>query len=229
MAKKIFKVLSVGGSIIVPPSGFDINFLKKFRDLILRRVQAGDKFVLVVGGGATCRNYQTAAKAVRPLTDIELDWLGIKTTWFNAEFIRLIFGKHAHKEVVTNPTNKLITNKPIIVAGGWKPGRSTDYDAVLLAKNLAAETVFNLSNVNFVYDKDPNKFNDARKITKTTWSEFRKIIGDKWMPGAQCLFDPKAAKLAQKLNLKVVFVKGDNLPLVDRVLNGGDKNCSVIF
>ena len=201
----MYKILSVGGSIIIPKTGFDIAFLKKFRELILARVKKGDKFILVIGGGATCRQYQAALKSVANVSNEELDWLGIYTTWYNAEFVRLMFGKYAYKEVIKNPTKKLITNNPIIVCGGWKPGCSTDKDAVLLAKAYGAKIVANLSNVDFVYDKDPNKFSGAKKLEKLSWSEFRKIVGDKWVPGKNVPFDPQAAGLAQKLKLKVVF------------------------
>ncbi|MFA7653691.1 MAG: UMP kinase [Candidatus Magasanikbacteria bacterium] len=218
-----YKILSVGGSIIIPKTGFDIEFLKKFRELILARVKKGDKFILIIGGGATCRNYQAAAKAVAGLNNEELDWLGIQTTWFNGGFVKSLFGKLAHSEVIKNPTKKIKTSKPIIIAGGWKPGCSTDNDAVLLAKAYRAKTVANLSNIDFVYDKDPNKFYDAKKIEKISWVEFRKIVGDKWVAGANVPFDPKAAKLAQKLKLKVVFVKGTDLGEVKKMLN--DEAC----
>ena len=52
------KILSVGGSIIIPKTGFDIDFLKKFRRMILNRVKKGEKFILVIGGGATCRVFK---------------------------------------------------------------------------------------------------------------------------------------------------------------------------
>ena len=45
-----YRVISIGGSIIIPPEGFNIEFLKKFRELILNRVKKGEKFILVVGG-----------------------------------------------------------------------------------------------------------------------------------------------------------------------------------
>jgi len=215
-----YQILSVGGSIIIPSSGFDIEFLKKFRALILNRVKKGEKFVLVVGGGATCRNYQGAAKAVAGLKNVDLDWLGIFGTHFNAEFVRALFGKYAHSEVIKNPTKKIKTDKPIIVSGGWKPGCSTDYDAVLLAKMFGAKVVVNLSNIDFVYTKDPKIFPQAQKIERAIWKEFLKIIGDKWVPGANLPFDPKAAKEAQKLKLKVIFVKGTDLNEVKKVLEG---------
>jgi len=223
-----YKILSVGGSIVIPKTGFDIEFLKKFRELILARVKKGDKFILVVGGGATCRQYQAALKSVADVSNEELDWLGIYTTWYNAEFVRLMFGKLAHHEVIKNPTKKVKTSKPIIIAGGWKPGCSTDNDAVLLAKAYGAKTVANLSNIDFVYDKDPNKFSDAKKLEKISWAEFRKIVGDKWVAGANVPFDPAAAKLAQKLKLKVVFIKGTDLSAVRNVLENKEVKGTVI-
>jgi len=223
-----YKILSVGGSIIIPKTGFDTEFLEKFRDLILSRVKKGDKLILMIGGGATCRAYQAAAKAVADLSAVELDWLGIETTWYNGEFVKSLFGKMAHSEVIKNPTKKVKTSKSIIIAGGWKPGCSTDKDAVLLAKAYGAKTEANLSNIDFVYDKDPNRFADAKKIEKLSWGQFRKIVGDKWVPGTNVPFDPEAAKLAQKLKLKVVFVKGTDLGEVEKVLAGQEARGTVI-
>ncbi|MBI4993235.1 MAG: hypothetical protein HZC26_03850 [Candidatus Magasanikbacteria bacterium] len=135
-----YKIISVGGSIIIPKTGFDVGFLKKFRQLILLRVRKGDKFVLVVGGGATCRAYQNALTQVIKLPNRQLHWLGIFTTWFNAEFVRLLFpGKYVYESVIKNPSQKIVTDKSIIIAGGWKPGFSTDTDSVLLAKQFGAQ------------------------------------------------------------------------------------------
>ena len=214
------KILSVGGSIIIPPTGFDIEFLKKFRELILSEVKKGIKFILVIGGGATCRQYQKAASEVTSLTNTDLDWLGIKTTIFNAEFVKLLFKDVASQEVLTNPTKKVKTNKPIIVAAGWKPGCSTDNDAVLLAKTYGASEVINLSNVDYVYDSDPRQNPGAQNLEHVSWKEFRKIIGDKWTPGANVPFDPVAAKLAEKLQLTVKFVKGTELAQVQKAIVG---------
>ena len=147
----MYKIISVGGSIIIPKTGFDINFLKKFRALILSRVKKGEKFILVIGGGATCRNYQHALKSVIKASNTELDWLGIYATWFNAEFVRLLFGKYAHFEVIKNPIDrkilKQVQDDKIIVTGGWQPGCSTYKDAVLLAQNFGAKELINLSNI----------------------------------------------------------------------------------
>lgn len=217
-----YKILSVGGSIIIPKTGFDVGFLKKFRALILSRVKKGDKFVLVVGGGATCRVYQNALTEVVRLPNRELHWLGVYSTWFNAEFVKLLFaGKYVYKDVIKNPTDKLIINKPIIIAAGWKPGFSTDTDSILLAKQFGAKEVINLSNIDYVFDKDPNKFANAKKIEKINWKDFRKnIVGYKWLPGKNSPFDPIASGLAKKLGLKVIIMNGRNLTEVKNALEG---------
>src|SRR3989339_1738526 len=206
------KILSVGGSIIIPKTGFDVAFLKKFRKMILDEVKKGQKFILIIGGGITARNYQTALRETVIASDTDLDWMGISATIINANFVRLMFGDMAYKEVITNPTKKVKTNKAIIVAAGYKPGCSTDYDAVLFAKTYGAKELFNLSNIEYIYDKDPKKFPDAKIIENIDWKTFRKeIVGDIWQPGKSAPFDPVASRAAEKLKLKVSILQGTNL------------------
>jgi uridylate kinase len=218
-----WKILSVGGSIIIPPTGFDTDFLKKFRDLILSQTKKGQKFILVIGGGGTARNYQAAAESVAGLSNDALDWVGIYTTQLNAQFVRMLFGADAHAEIISNPTKKMSTKKSIIIGAGWKPGQSTDAVAVALAKTFGAEEVINLSNIDYVYTADPKTNPNATKLENIGWKELRKIIGDTWTPGANVPFDPIAAKTAQKLKLKVSFVKGTDLVEVTKVVQG--KKC----
>ncbi|MFA5061880.1 MAG: UMP kinase [Patescibacteria group bacterium] len=219
MVKPEVKVISIGGSIIIPKTGFDIEFLKKFREMIIARVKTGERFILVVGGGSTCRAYQAAAKSVVDLSGVDLDWLGIAATHFNAQFVKLLFGDLAYPQIVDNPTKKIKTNKPIIVAGGWQPGCSTDRDAVLLAKTYGAKEVINASNIDFVYTADPKKDPSAKPIPKMTWPQMQKIVGEMWSPGANLPFDPLATKEAGKLKLKVSFVKGTDLKTFANILN----------
>ena len=218
---KEWKIISVGGSIIIPQTGFDIKFLKKFRRFILDRVKNGERLILVVGGGDTERRYQQALQAVANFRNEESEWMGIHALKVNAHFVRLLFRKQAYAEIVANPTKRVRTNKSIMVAAGWKPGHSTDYDAVLLARTYGVKEVVNLSNIEYVYDKDPNKFLNAKKIKTMDWKTFRReIVGNKWLPGKHVPFDPVASQLAQKLRLTVSILKGTNLAELRKALDG---------
>lgn len=216
--------MSVGGSIIIPKTGFNIPFLKKFKKMIVNEVHKGTQFILVIGGGATCREYQQAVSQVSDVSHHDLDWLGIHSTRFNAEFVKYMFQDLAYKDIQIDPKQKVRTNKPIIIAGGEKPGQSTDMVAVTYAETYGASDVINLSNIAYVYDKDPKKSKDAVKIEEIDWESFRRdIVGTKWKPGSNVPFDPTASAAAQRLNLRVTIMDGTNLREVKKALK--EKTC----
>ena len=203
-------ILSLGGSIIVPDE-IDVSFLKKFRKIILDYTKKGHRVAIIAGGGRTCRKYNTAAgKIVKPKA-MDLDWIGITATMINAELVRTIFSDYAYPKIVTNPTAKIKTKKKIVVGSGWQPGCSSDKDAILLAKNLGIKTVVNLTNIDYVFDKDPKKFKDAKPIKKMSWKRMQGIVGTKWIPGSNLPFDPVASTAARKAGLKVVIMRGTDL------------------
>ena len=209
MKDKLF-VISLGGSLIVPDQ-IDSDFLKNFKKLIDSFLKKGCKFVIISGGGKTCRNYVQAAKNVLKLSDDDCDWLGIHSTRLNAHLLRTIFYKNASPVIVTHPLEKFVFNGQILIAAGWKPGRSTDYIAVMLAKKLKAKKIINLSNIDYAYDKDPRKHKDAKPIMEASWKEFRKILPKKWSPASNSPFDPVASAEAEKSKLEVVIMNGKNL------------------
>lgn len=204
-------VISLGGSLVSTDNGVDWRFLKQFKELILKKAGGGFKIYLTVGGGRICRHYQeTAGKIVRAKKE-ELDWLGIHASRLNGYLVRLIFGDKAHPEVIKNPAIPLLTGKKIVVAGGWKPGWSTNYVAVMIAQEYKIKTIINLSNIDYVYNKDPHKYRDAKKFARLSWKEFSRISSHVWQPGLNTPFDPIAARQAAKLGLKVITMNGHNL------------------
>ncbi|OGY47621.1 MAG: hypothetical protein A2840_01210 [Candidatus Buchananbacteria bacterium RIFCSPHIGHO2_01_FULL_47_11b] len=213
-------VMSLGGSLIAP-DGIDVAFLKQFRQLILDFTKRGNRAIIICGGGDTARNYQAAARKVNPrVSSRDLDWVGIGATKINAELLSAIFGDAAHESIMSDPTKKIPTNKRVIVGAGFLPGSSSDKDAVLAAKAYQADTVINLSNITYVYDKDPSKFDDAKPQKEMSWQTFRTLVGNTWVPGAHVPFDPIAARLAAELKLKLVVMKGSNLANLKKFLSG---------
>ncbi len=212
-SRKKIAVISLGGLIVVPrPNEVDRKFLANFRRLILNYVKNGWHFVITVGGGKINRHYNETARSIAKIKDLDLDWLGIAVTKLNAELLRVIFSNFAYPEVIVDPNTKIKTRRPIIIGSGWLPGCSTDKDAVLWAINVRAKKVLNLSNIDYIYDRDPNKFSRAKPFEKLTWDAYQKLIGGKWRPRMNVPFDPIAARLAEKYGLTVVFLNGRNLP-----------------
>jgi uridylate kinase len=218
-------VISLGGSLIVPHH-IDWIFLKKFRKLIITEIKKGKRFIIVTGGGFAAREYIEAASRVAQLTRDDQDWLGIHATRMNAHLIKTVFRAYAHPRINKNPNTKADLKKhfekseKIMVAAGWRPGWSTDYVAAVHAKRFGAKTLINLSNVDYVCDKDPRIHKNAKIIKKINWKDFRRIVGSRWDPGLNMPFDPIASKLAEKIDLEVIITNGKNFNNLKKIFAG---------
>lgn len=219
------KILSVGGSIVAPEYP-DTEFVKEFVKMIKDYLSNNkdDKLILVIGGGGPARIYQKAFREVADISETSevdaADWIGIMATRLNAQFIKASFGELCQNDVVTDPTIPLTFSGRILLAAGWKPGFSTDNDAVLLAEKFNADTVVNLSNIEKVYTDDPRKNPNAKPLDEISWEDFRKMVGDEWVPGKNCPFDPIASKKAQELKLTVICAGGKNIKNTLAILEG---------
>ena len=215
-------VISLGGSIVAPDN-VDVEFVKNFVELIGGFIKADPnrRFIFVVGGGGPARKYQNACREINPaIKDEDADWVGIMATRLNAQLVKAVMGDWCTQEVVTNPMEAQSFTGKVLVAAGWKPGFSTDFDAVLLAEKFKAEVVINLSNIEKVYTADPKKDPTAQPIDKISWSDFRKMVGDDWTPGKNVPFDPVASRHAEKIGLKVICAAGKNLDNLKKILDG---------
>lgn len=210
-------VLSLGGSLIVP-NDIDEKFLRTFKHFVERQIKKGWKFIIVCGGGMTARRYQRAAGKLVRISAEDLDWIGIHSTRLNAHLMRTILRKHAHAVIVKNPLQKIRTTKSIIVASGWKPGWSTDYVSIEICKTYGIPTVINLSNIDYVYSKDPKKNKNAKKIREIRWQDFQKLLPAKWTPGSNLPFDPIASRLARKIGAEAYIVDGKKIKNLEQIL-----------
>ncbi len=217
MEQKLW-VISVGGSVVFPDR-IDYEFLKSFRRVILDHIKKGNRFALVVGGGKLGRLYQEAASHVVKIDKEDLDWLGIHATRINAHLLRTIFRDIAHRRVIKNPNEPFRFSEQVMIAAGWRPGWSTDYIAVLLAKRFDARQIINMSNIDYVYTSDPKLNPGSKPVKEISWQDYRNLIGSRWEPGMNVPFDPVASREAQKLGLKVYFINGRNLQNLEDILN----------
>ncbi len=224
-------VFDFGGSIVVP-EGIDTLFLAKFQEFLrsLLKKEGELRIILVIGGGATARVYQEAYRALcdsSPATtkqgkeqDAKLDTIGIAATKLNASLLHALLGEFCQEPVVEDPSNPGEFTGRVLIGAGWKPGFSTDYDAVLLAEKFGADLLLNLSNISQIYSEDPKKNPEAKPLDSLTWSEYQKMNLQEWSPGANLPFDPVATAHAKSIGLKVVSLNGRNLENLTDFLEG---------
>ncbi len=224
------RVISLGGSLVAPDR-VDSEFLLAFRAALLEHLDRYPerRLILVCGGGAPAREYQRAYRAVVPEADAEvLDWIGIAATRLNAELLKHLFRDHCLEQVVSDPTAVSVFPGRVLVAAGWKPGFSTDYDAVLLAERFQADRLLNLSNIEKVYTADPNTDPQARPLDKLSWEQFRELVGGTWSPGINVPFDPVATTKAAEIRLQVIVASGRNIDNLKRILSDREFEGTVI-
>ena len=106
MQKGKIKILSVGGSIIIPATGFNVEFLRGFKKLLAKKIKKGFRFIIICGGGQTARDYQVAAREMGRLKTDDIDWIGIHATRLNAHFLRTVLREFSHPVVGRDYTQK---------------------------------------------------------------------------------------------------------------------------
>ena len=88
------------------------------------------------------------------------------------------------------------------------------------AKTVGAKKIINLSNTDYVYDSDPKKNPQAKKIEKISWADYRALIPKEWNPGLNSPFDPIASEMAQKEGMQVIIMNGKPIDNLAKYLNG---------
>lgn len=205
-------VIDLSGSLIERSSAAT-DYLNEFRATVLAAIDSSDgaKVIIVTGGGALARDYQAAYRQLvgAPTANAQ-DWIGIAATRLHGELLRHLFAPDCVAPVITDPTSVNCFPGRVMIAAGWKPGFSTDYDAVLLAQRFGADTVIKLSSVAMVHSSDPNLDADARPLSRMTWDELSRMNDGEWQPGTRLPFDPVATRAAITHGLTVIFTGSDN-------------------
>jgi uridylate kinase len=209
-------VISLGGSILVP-DGINQETILHIRQLVEYCKKVQRSLIIVVGGGAPARMYQEALRHAGINESEVLDWMGISATHMNAQFIAATLG-YRTQAIVTSCDTFEFAGEPLVIAGGWKPGWSTDYVAVYLAKACGAQQVLNVSNIPYVYEQDPRVVPDAKYFTQLSWKEYSALIPEVWSPGLSSPFDPIASRFAETHGLEVIILSGKEITEIPKYL-----------
>ncbi len=155
--------------------GFDTDRAKWIAGQI-KEAKANAQIVIMVGGGNYARGAQLANSSIQRITG---DNVGMLATMMNALTLADVFNSEGlptralsnikADQVLDHFTHRRATShlekeRVVIVAGGTgRPFLTTDTAAINLALELDCGVVIKTTKVDGVYDKDPNKYDDATK------------------------------------------------------------------
>ena len=220
--------LSLGGSLLTGKSPEPLPFLnpdvfRRYADTLKKIHYDGHELMVVCGGGQPARYFIQVARELNPDRNL-LDNLGIKATHINALFLMAALGDVADKSRIYQRGSDIRYSEEgkIMVGGGYKPGSSTDYRTVIFAKNMGADLIINATDVDGIYDRNPNVDPGANKINELTFEQLERIILETTdqVPGDYGLFDLKAVKLASRLDIPVIFIDGRDPNEIINAVNG---------
>lgn len=202
-------VITVGGSIIIKD-----NDHEKFKAYakVLKDMKTGNQLFIVVGGGKPARDYIGIARGLEA-SEAACDDIGIDVTRLNAKLLIMALGEDAYPKVAKNFHEALefsVSGK-IVVMGGTEPAHSTDAVGSILAEFVGADLMINATSVDGLYDKDPNKFEDAKKFDEITPSKMLNILSSKEnKAGTYEFLDMTAIQIIKRSNIETLIINGEN-------------------
>ncbi|MDI6724721.1 MAG: UMP kinase [Methanobacterium sp.] len=202
-------VITVGGSIMIKDN--DHEKFRAYAD-VLKDMNSENQLFIVVGGGKPARDYIGIARGLEA-SEAACDDIGIDVTRLNAKLLIMALGEDVYPQVAKNFHEALefsVSGK-IVVMGGTEPAHSTDAVGSILAEFVGADLMINATSVDGLYDKDPNKFEDAKKFDEITPSEMLTILSSKEnKAGTYEFLDMTAIQIIKRSNIKTLIVNGEN-------------------
>jgi uridylate kinase len=201
-------VVRIGGSVVANPINTDL--MSKYADIIQTIKAQGNEVAVVVGGGALAREFIGLAKNLGLDMNAQ-DEIAISCSRLFAQlFLKKLGDAACSKVAVTlDDAAQCLTEGKVVVMGGLKPGITTDTVAALVAERVDAELLLKGTDQNGVYDKDPRKFSDAKKLDCLSIEDLTKIFGqNEHKAGIHQIIDPEAIKVLMRKPLKIVVVNG---------------------
>ena len=212
-------VLKIGGSLLYDKDGnILVEKVRNYAAAIKSLVKDGHSLVVVVGGGIPARVFISAARDLGA-SEAQCDWLGIKLARNNAELLCAGLGDIAYPKIVETLDELEVAVKlgKVVLMGGLIPGQSTNAVAALAAETVNAENLFNATNVDGVYDRDP-KESGAKRFDTITIVELKKVLsGGGTKAGEYKLFDSVAIRVVERSKIPTVIFDGRNPDNLTRI------------
>jgi uridylate kinase len=187
-----------------------IHELKRYARM-LSEISGKVQPVVVAGGGKLARDYISTARSLGS-DEASLDILGIEVSRLNARLMIIALGDQAYPVVPEDleQVSKAVTAGKIVVTGGLHPGQSTNATAALIAEKVKASKFLNATDVNGIYDSDPNKNENARLFNEITVRRCIDLLASEdSAAGGYDLMDIVALKVIERSKIPTVVLKSD--------------------
>lgn len=202
--------------------GLDFNYIKEVCLRIKKVHDMGVRVGIVCGGGNFLRG-----RDAHEMDRETADYVGMLATVMNSLVLKDMFlqiGCKAYNQsglsvkmiddVDSDKAKRALDDGNIIIFGGGtgKPFFSTDTGAALRAKDISADMIIKLTNVDGVYDKDPNKYDDAVMYHTVSYQE----VLDKKLG----VMDMEAIEMCRDNHIEIVVMNIDNEDGLEEAING---------
>lgn len=202
--------------------GFDFPYMKSVCMRIKEIHDMGVNIGIVCGGGNFMRG-----RDAKEMDRERADYIGMMATIMNSLALKDVFlklGSDVYNQsgldisiidsIDVDKINEAFQDNKIVIFGGGtgKPFYSTDTGAALRAKDIKADMIIKLTNVDGVYDKDPNKDSSAIMYEEVSFDEvIEKELG---------VMDLSAMEICRENNIEIVVTNIDNKSALKDIISG---------
>ena len=186
--------------------------------------------IVIAGGGSIARHYISHARS-SGADESTLDELGIEISRLNAKLLiyALKNKAYSHPPITLQEVRHAVDDGLIVIAGGLHPGQSTNGTAALIAEKIKAEQFLNATDVDGVYDMDPNKFKKAKKFKQIELKNLKNmLVHEDSVAGGYDLMDIVALKIIERSKIKTRIIKAD-IKIIENAIKGGDVGTKIIL
>ena len=220
--------------IVIKLSGriFGVDNVKILKDYarFLVKISKICQPVVVTGGGNIARHYINHARS-SGADESSLDELGIEVSRLNAKLLiyALKHKAYPHPPITLQEIRYAVDSGLIVIVGGLHPGHSTNGTAALIAEKVEATQFLNATDVDGVYDLDPNKYKKAKKFRRIELKTLRNmLLREDSVAGGYDLMDILALKIIERSKIKTRILKAD-LKILEKAIKGDSVGTEIIF
>jgi len=224
MKKKI--VIKLSGSIF----GMDnVKVLKDYASFLVK-ISKICQPIVIAGGGHIARHYISHARS-SGADESTLDELGIEISRLNAKLLiyTLKNKAYSHPPTTLQEVRHAVDDGLIVVTGGLHPGQSTNGTAALIAEKIKAELFLNATDVDGVYDMDPNKYKRAKKFKRIELRNLKNmLVHQDSVAGGYDLMDIVALKIIERSKINTQIIKAD-IKIIEKAIKGVNVGTKIVL